>query len=207
MDSKEFSVRPHAQRQLRRLLLDRRFQLKYTGMVVVVTVVVASVLGYVAYDYSRGQTQALTIQIAMQPDLDPAVAADLESYAKQHDHRALFGIIGGILALAVALGVTGIVITHRVVGPVYKMKRLFLEVSVGPLRVEERLRRGDELQDLFDAFASMVHSLFERHERMQHAVFALIAIAEKQGSSREVIEGLQALHADLKAMTDQKAFS
>ena len=57
------------QRKVKNYLLDRRFQLKYTGMVLLVTIAVASVLGYVAYDFSRGQTEAFTAQIAAQPDL------------------------------------------------------------------------------------------------------------------------------------------
>ena len=49
----------------------------------------------------------------------------------------------------------GIVITHRIVGPVHKMKRLLRRVSTGRLAIEERLRKGDELEDLFDTFLQM----------------------------------------------------
>ena len=56
------------QRKLRNYLLDRRFQLKYTSMVVLVTVTVAGGLGYVAYGFSKGQTEALTAHIASQND-------------------------------------------------------------------------------------------------------------------------------------------
>lgn len=135
-------------------------------MVVAVTVVVASVLGFFAYRFSQGQTQALTIQLAIQPDLNPLLAQNLENYATDQDRRTLLAIVGGILALVITVGLTGIVITHRVVGPVYKMKRLFSEVARGSLRVEERLRKGDELQDLFDAFAHMLDVLRERQQRI-----------------------------------------
>ena len=53
----------------------------------------------------------------------------------------------------------GVVITHRIVGPVHKMKRLLRRVSTGRLAIEERLRRGDELEDLFDTFLQMTYSL------------------------------------------------
>ncbi len=47
-------------RHLRNYLLQPRFQLKYTGMVVAChRSSIASVLGYFAYDYSRGQTESL----------------------------------------------------------------------------------------------------------------------------------------------------
>ena len=60
------------QRKVKNYLLDRRFQLKYTGMVLLVTLVVAGVLGYMAYDFSKGQTEAFTAQLAAQPDLAAA---------------------------------------------------------------------------------------------------------------------------------------
>src|SRR3954471_12465171 len=96
------SVRPVSgapKRKLRNYLLDRRFQLKYTSMVVGVTLVVASILGALAYRESKGQTEALQIQLATQPDLDPGVAAQLEAFGRARDREILLGILGGIAVL------------------------------------------------------------------------------------------------------------
>lgn len=147
------------QRKVRNYLLDRRFQLKYTGMVLIVTVAVASVLGYVAYRFSKGQTEALTAQIVAQPDLDDRTASDLERFAQQEDRKIRNAIIVGVFLLTVALGLTGIVVTHRVVGPAYRMTRLFEHVGQGRLEVTTGIRKGDELQDLYRSFSRMVESL------------------------------------------------
>ena len=63
-----------------------------------------------------------------------------------------------------AVSALGIVITHKVVGPVFKLKRLLREVGNGALSVHERLRKGDELSDLFDTFLAMVDSLRRSQE-------------------------------------------
>ena len=147
------------QRKVRNYLLDRRFQLKYTGMVLVVTISVASVLGYVAYRFSKGQTEALTAHIAAQPDLDGTTASDLERFAQQEDRKIRNAIILGVMLLTLALGVTGIIVTHRVVGPAYRMRRLFEHVGEGRLEVTTGIRKGDELQDLYRSFAQMIESL------------------------------------------------
>lgn len=159
------SVRPTAgapKRKLKNYLLDRRFQLKYTGMVVGVTLIVASLLGAVAYSESKGQTEALQIQLAVQPDLDPQVAAHLDAFGKERDRQMLAGILSGIMLLTLALGLTGIVITHKIIGPAYRMRKLLATVAGGHLKVDGALRRGDELQDVFGAFNDMVNSLRER---------------------------------------------
>ncbi|MBW2188889.1 MAG: hypothetical protein JRG93_04735 [Deltaproteobacteria bacterium] len=147
------------QRRVRNYLIDRRFQLKYTGMVLLVTVSVAGGLGYMAYGFSQGQTEALTMQIATQLDLDGDTATDLEQFARQEDRKIRNAIVLGVLLLTLALGFTGIIVTHRVVGPAYRMRRLFQHVADGKFEVTTGIRKGDELQDLFHSFADMIESL------------------------------------------------
>lgn len=176
-----------AKRQLRNYLLDSRFQLKYTGMVVGVTLCVATVLGYFAYDYSRGQTEALQVQMAMQPDLDPQVAAHLDEIARAEDRKVLTGIIVGIAILGIALAVTGIVVTHKVVGPAYKMKLMLRKVAKGHLRVDGSLRKGDELQDVFIAFNDMITALRASQAEEVARLDEALGKAEKAGTPKDVL--------------------
>lgn len=199
------SVRPQsgaAQRRLRNYLLDSRFQLKYTGMVVGVTLVVASLLGAVAYSESKGQTEALQIQLAVQPDLDPQVAAHLDAFGKQRDRQMLLGILGGIGLLTLALGLTGIVITHKLVGPAYRMRRLLKTVADGHLRVEGALRKGDELQDVFNAFNDMVATLRSRQGDEVAQLDAALATARAHGMSADDLQPFQALRDRMQAQLD-----
>lgn len=182
-----------SRRQLRNYLLDRRFQFKHIGMVMAVVVAVASILGYYAYDYSTGQSEALAIQMAMQPDLNPAVANNLDEWARQQDRRVAFAIIFGILLLIVAMAATGIVITHRMVGPAFKLKRLLAEVQNGHLNVEARFRKGDELQDIGEAFTEMVAALKAQREEELLALERALESASQQGSPEEVTRALSNL--------------
>src|SRR6478752_3014560 len=93
-------------RRLRNYLLDPRFQLKYTGMVVGVTLVVATVLGYLAYQQSRGQTEMMQLNMVMEGATEDFIRESAEEY----DRNLLFAIGGGILALVLSLGVTGILV-------------------------------------------------------------------------------------------------
>src|SRR5690349_10792843 len=91
----------HPPRKWRNYLLEPRFQLKYTAMVVGVTVVVAAVLGYHAYQYSKGQTEMLTIkqvenEVGKGGAPDERFIQDLQTYAEKADADVLKAIIGGI---------------------------------------------------------------------------------------------------------------
>jgi nitrogen fixation/metabolism regulation signal transduction histidine kinase len=106
-------------------------------------------------------------------------------------------LAGSAVALIVLLLVMGIFITHRIVGPVHKMKRLLRRVGTGRLAIEERLRRGDELEDLFDTFLQMTYSLRAMQGARLKTLEGVLRRAEASGSAPEVLDGLRALRAQM----------
>ncbi|HMJ56019.1 MAG TPA: HAMP domain-containing protein [Polyangiaceae bacterium] len=119
-------------------------------------------------------------------DQQQKLEADALSLLKQtqdlrRQQTYMFVVLISLLSLlVVGVGVAGIIVTHRVAGPVYKMKRLLGYVGEGHLMLTEKLRKGDELQHFFDAFEKMVDSLRTR----QQSEIALLdrAIAGLEGS-------------------------
>ena len=84
--------------------------------------------------------------------------------------------------MTIALGITGILVTHRLVGPVYRLKGWVREVRDGRLRADTgRLRKNDELQDLFESFNEMVVALRAIQEREIAQLDAAIAEARTAG--------------------------
>jgi nitrogen fixation/metabolism regulation signal transduction histidine kinase len=199
------SVRPAAgapKRRLRNYLLDKRFQLKYTSMVVGVTLVVASILGALAYRESKGQTEAMQIQLAMQPDLDPQAVASLEAFGRQRDRQMLGAILGGIAVLTLALGLTGIIVTHKMVGPAYKIRLMLAKVAEGHLKVDGSLRKGDELQDVFIAFNQMVSNLRARQAAEIAQLDDALDRASRAGAPAEVVSAFREIRERMQAELD-----
>ena len=94
-----------------------------------------------------------------------ARAAELETQAKDvatQQNMLLILIIAGLGLLVVCVGIAGIIFTHKVAGPIFKMKRLIRQVGEGKLVLREKLRKGDELQHFFEAFEHMVNDLRAR---------------------------------------------
>lgn len=136
-------------------------------------------------------------------DLDKKEAANVAEIQRravevkngQRDLQFLLAAAG--IALLVLLVGMGVVITHRIVGPVHKMKRLLRKVSTGRLVIEERLRKGDELEDLFDTFLQMTYSLRAMQRARLATLDSTLKRAEATNAPEEVIEGLRALRAQM----------
>lgn len=94
-----------------------------------------------------------------------ALALASDSLLLQARQRSsLFTIFGLLAVLVLALGIVGIVITHRVAGPVYKMTRYVQRLRQGTLVEPAPLRHGDDLVEFFDELRLAVRELRERQE-------------------------------------------
>ncbi len=174
-------------RSARNYLLDSRFQLKYSGFLVSVAIVISGIMGAVLYETTRAvvtesaalvdeskkvsevsrmnvrdlasDSPELMTEFNREADAHDKVLADQQASLIRRQRWMIESLVGGLALMVVLIGLLGIYFTHKVAGPVYKMKRLLKQVGEGNLHVDARLRKGDELQDFFEAFAQMVASL------------------------------------------------
>ncbi len=212
-------------RRLRNYLLDSRFQLKYAGFLVVVAVGIAGVMGCVLYLSTRavvGGSSALVEESKKVSEVSrmnvkdlagdsPGLLAEFNREADAHDRsiadqqRSLIqrqkwmleSLVGGLALMVVAIGLFGIYFTHKVAGPVHKMKRLLKSVGEGNLRIDEQLRRKDELQAFFDAFTRMVSQLRDIEAgQLREVEIALTAL--DRGGNEEAAATLGRLRDGMK---------
>ncbi|MCK6587118.1 MAG: HAMP domain-containing protein [Polyangiaceae bacterium] len=262
------SPRGRDQRSAKNYLIDRRFQLKYTGLLVGIALVLSAALGLILWstssqvieqsrkavkqgqvtvqkgqetvkrgqqvlEISRNLTTAVRMDVERQgnPDLIKAFeedtvdderkrkeeqdrlvsdAASLKEWAAQLEQQANeverqqrdigLGLLVVLSLLVVCVGLAGIVFTHKVAGPIYKMKRLLPQVGEGKLIVRERLRRGDELHDFFAAFEKMVDDLRHRKETEIATIDkALAKLEASEGDAhREGVAMLKSLRSEMR---------
>lgn len=226
-------------RSKRSLLLDARFQLKWTGYLVGVVLFVMAGLGVLigrtathasdsaavavqeaekAFQQSIANSILTRRTVQMAAGDSPAFAAVMDEELGKHDAelgkelqavrerqaqiahdrtfvRGLIASAGGVL-LVLLVGM-GILITHRIVGPVHKMKRLLRKLSTGRLSVDERLRKGDELEDLFETFLQATYSLRALQRARIATLDDTLAKAEATNAAEEVKDGLRVLRAQM----------
>jgi methyl-accepting chemotaxis protein len=197
-------------RSVRNYLIDSRFQLKYAGFLVSVAVIISSVMGGVLYETTRAVVTESTALVDESKKVSevtrmnvkdlasdsPELMTEFNREVEAHDHNLaeqqaslirrqhnmIVSLVGGLALMVVLIGLLGIYFTHKVSGPVHKMKGLLRKVGTGDLHVDARLRKGDELQDFFEAFTEMVASLraFEG-EQLGQIENALGAMERGQG--------------------------
>lgn len=221
------------QRSIKNYLLDAPFQLKYTGYLVGVALVISIVLGVFLWrtsnkvvdesakvvQESKKVSDVVKMQIKDDPiygdnpeltkafnesaaDSDNKVAAQQDKVAAQQ-RLMLTSVIGGLTLLCVLIGLVGIYITHKVAGPVFKMKQLLKQVGQGKLNFPRGgLRKGDELQHFFDAFLKMADDLKARQRNEVEMLEAGIASAKSSGASEDALAKIIAVRDEMKASLD-----
>lgn len=137
-------------------------------------------------------------------DIDRQYEAELQQTREQQtalwsrQRSLLLTLIGGLIAFVAVVAFACIVATHRIVGPLFRLKRIATEVTEGNLSPKHGLRPKDELQDVFDVFSRMVDAL--RASETGHLEQLSVAIdrAERTGVPLEVLKEMRKLETRLR---------
>src|SRR6266446_9853272 len=149
-------ARPAYKRKVRNYLLDVGLQLRYTATIVVVAIFLTAGLGFKMYQATRDVSKV----ILWTSLVDPASADELQSQFANSDRVVLWGIVGFGVVLILSISAVGILITHKVAGPLYKISSYFGRIRdsrLGP--IPSNLRKGDELQEFYVSFREMHQSI------------------------------------------------
>jgi len=152
----------------------------------------------------RFNDPSFTAQLERQSQaIDAAYQAEQVQVAEQRRdvareaRRIGWLVLCSVLVFALAVLLLGIVITHRIAGPVYRVRRLLLDLGEGRRDVPRHgLRDGDELRELFDAAASLVKTLRAEDEATLEALSAALVAPGQSDGLRRVHDRLaRRLHA------------
>ena len=99
--------------------------------------------------------------------------------------------------LVIGVGLAGIVVTHRVAGPIYKMKKQLRDLRKGNYDVPAPLRKGDELVDFFEEFRRMVGELRRRQEE-EIALLDRAILNLREKTSESELSELNSLRAHMR---------
>ena len=192
-------ARPAYKRKVKNYLLDVGLQLRYTATIVVIAVVLTAILGHRIYQ----ATQDTSKVILWTGLVDEAVKKELETNFAQSDRTVLLGIIGFGVVLVLSISGVGILLTHKVAGPLYKISSFFGRIRdnrLGP--APAKLRKGDELQDFYSSFREMHQAVRGRVEDDVRVLEGALASIEATPEGKS--PGLQRALDDLRKLQKRK---
>lgn len=205
-DGNTMGQQVQSKRQIRNFLIDRKFQLAWVFRVAVSVTIVVCVMGYFLYGTLVESIELTNAQVLSTASMtEQAQRAIVEKGAQDKFNTGV--VLGGSLAgLVVLLSLLTIVVTHKVAGPAYKIKRLLGGVDGDHLQLFEKLRRGDELHDVFQEFSDMLRRLREsRHldvEQLESILSDLHMANIQHDSLKKVAELIRRYKTSIKMQND-----
>lgn len=129
----------------RKYFVKRAFQLRYT-VTILIWILLAAVISYGTFYYQ------FMILMKRLP-----ISSEYVQFMKQAMHATFFARLAVLFLLGIF---AGILISHKIAGPLYRMERDLKEiVGGGNLKWSLTLRKGDELQELAGSLNTMMAGL------------------------------------------------
>ncbi|MBT6489804.1 MAG: hypothetical protein HOK97_08580, partial [Deltaproteobacteria bacterium] len=131
---------------------------------------------------------------------NPALLVEVQAA----DQRFLLLLAGGIVFIGVVLLMVGLLVTHRMSGPMYLARRYISLIGQGGYPEVRDLRRGDEFKDFFDTLNRTVNHLRARDTEHLRELEETLAFLRRQdeGFDKEtrdtLVQKLEQLRDELR---------
>jgi hypothetical protein len=134
-------------------VINNTFQWKYTLLVVGLGVGVSSVMGGLLLQAHNANTELLVLEPALQHEV------------MKGDQLFMIYLVGGVIFLGLVLLLWGLIVTHRISGPLFIVGRYLSTLGSGKYPDLRPLRKKDELKEFFRVFEDGLNGLRDRDQR------------------------------------------
>lgn len=133
----------------RRYIIKKALQFRYIGIIFVLALLASIVTGYTVF--ATGWT---------------ILGEKLANVYPQGRLIYIFRtvnliLIRNLLLISPLIFIMGLLFSHKIAGPVYRIEKTIDEIAKGNLALKIKLRKGDELRDLADIINIMIGNLNE----------------------------------------------
>jgi signal transduction histidine kinase len=119
----------------------------------------------------------------------------LKKSLQASDINVVVMLIIFVAVMIVALTIWGIIITHRVAGPLFIISRQLVDIAEGRYPKMRPLRKKDELHSFYATMNRMVSSLKQNEEDEINVITSIIDKIESTAST-ETLDTLKKLRSD-----------
>ncbi len=164
----------------RQLLVDKQFQIKFIINILLVVIVIIALLSILlVYSTSAEMGNSVYSKLLELKNTREVILPTVLKIS------ILILIVGGIFIL-----IRFLILSHRIVGPLLRFKRVVKSLGDGDLTVNIYFRKYDELQDLAIIFTDSVKKLNKKLKMLKKDIDKINKIVNKKDklTKNEVIE-------------------
>ena len=185
-------------RFLRNYIIDKALQLRYIGLVTLLSAGISTLLGWLIFQQRSQASRTIIHSLETADFLGADQKAEIVRHLTQSDTSVLLTMVLVCAGLMLVLSAFLVVLTHKVAGPLHVIGVYFDQLAEGRLPVVHNLRHGDELQGFHKKFKDMCNSLRVRAEADITAASAFLrdcqtANVDESGALGHALEDLRKL--------------
>lgn len=183
-------TRPHNRRK--KLFINPGFQWRYAALIAGGVFIVALLMCTVMYGVLYEQARARILYLAPRHALENTVSLVLFA-----------GIFALVMSATFALW--GVIVSHRICGPVHVMSQSFDEIVAGRFPTMRDLRRKDEFKEFYEQMRRAVNQLREDKRAELASITDALELVDSVEDSNEAVraQALAALRAQLELLHQQ----
>ncbi len=176
---------PRGPYRRRTLIVDKKLQLRYFALFATTGAVFTAQAGVVTFVIQR------------RLDVFRGLVAPDEIGLMVVGEGLIWWYVAAIVLIGCFAGILGILVTHRIAGPVFVVSRMMTALTKGHFPLVRNLRKDDDLQNLFASFINLLDSVRGREraevELLGKAMAMLRAVSPTETSG--ALEILSDLHS------------
>ena len=185
-------------------LINRKLQLRFTLLVVLLVLIYSVFLGFATYLNYRISTIVFENTAIYDSATEVQIARQGKSTVVT---TTVFLVINGVVVALIF-----ILLTHKVAGPLYRLEQYTKMISDGKIPPRLIFRKGDELLDLAERFNEMTDTLRQTAQRDASELHTMAEELEKiagqlresKEPSEDLLKGLEQCVGKVASLRDSK---
>jgi HAMP domain-containing protein len=168
----------YAKRKVRNYLLDTGLQMKLASYLIATATALSVGLGWLLWSAYRETSRVIALG-------DPEVGDSIAAALAAEDRWRIVLVATALTLVLMCLLAAAVVITHRVAGPAFAIRRTCRQVAEGNLARPRPLRDHDLLVELADTVTGMVDAIRDREASDREAMVRAAATLRDPGATPE----------------------
>jgi len=165
-------------------IINRKFQLKYLFIIISVMLITVAAVSFTTFYLVWDK---VIEEFFFVPDAAGKLGYILVNTTKM--------LLVPVILLTAVFTVAGVLLSHRVAGPLYRVEKIAEELGRGNLNVNVRFRKGDDLQELAASLNAMIGNIRDMVAEDKKIIENLSEMSEKL---KKDMEGDKDLKQDVK---------